>query len=473
MSVEQPQRTSNDSSWLGYLLVIGLIVGALVALNISGMRSQHEIGGADSETWRLMIVGDLYVKQALAHLPGSDPQQMARRAIRSYEKAGFYPGILRRIGVVKQSLLKQSGKAELGQLASPRFRKLVSAERFRNLTEETEMWREVYSGARLSRSDAGRFADRIETLSLGPLRHVALAEVYKRAGEPAKAADEEEIAESDARIALFAMVGLGLMLAMAGVLGLILVIMFLTRYAESLRYAPRPRIQSSVLLISFIAYFVSYVVLSLFVAIIADIAGVGDTETAPYMALSMIAMVGAFAAGMVCLKWLTSHTREDISETGLRVRSVVQGVGWGVGGYCAALPLVGVAFAITQVLSRTLLRNMPTPEHPIVQQAAGGGAALAVAVLMAVVAAPIIEEVCFRGLLYTALRGKMGVWASTFLSATIFAIIHPTFPGQFLMLFALACVLALVREKTGSLLPCIICHAINNGVAMLFVTLMT
>ncbi|MCL5105722.1 MAG: CPBP family intramembrane metalloprotease [Armatimonadetes bacterium] len=261
------------------------------------------------------------------------------------------------------------------------------------------------------------------------------------------------------------------LLVTAGILGFVLIIIFFKKYGRSLRYAPRPRVQSSVLLVGFLAYFLTYFILSAFAGIVTESSGITESDASAYLLLHLMAMLGGFAAGMGCLWWLTSHTHEDVREIGLRINSVVKEVGWGIAAYCAALPPVGTAALITYYLSKNLLRNIQTPEHPIVRQAADGGAAMAMAFILAVLAAPIVEETFFRGFLYTALRMKMGVWAATLLSATIFAVIHPTFPGQFLMLFALACVLALTREKTGSLLPCIICHAINNGVTMLVMIL--
>jgi membrane protease YdiL (CAAX protease family) len=93
--------------------------------------------------------------------------------------------------------------------------------------------------------------------------------------------------------------------------------------------------------------------------------------------------------------------------------------------------------------------------------------------VLAAVVAPLVEETAFRGLLYTSLRARTGVVASVIISAAIFAAIHPTIPAQFLPIFALGCAFALLREKTGSLAPSMICHGINNAVGLLFVWLIS
>lgn len=465
----QPPR--EDRSWLGYLLIVGLIAGMMIALNLSGLRQEWK--SEETGNWQSPMVGDLLVKQAIARFPGTDPATAARQAIRAYEKAGEYPATLRRIGVIEQSLLKRSGMEEFDRIDSPSFRKLVTAARYKQLGAEAGMWRDIYSSKHLDRLQAERYAKRIRNLNLGPLRGIALADVYDRAGEPKRAQAERSAVASEAVTTLLAMAGLVIVVIMAGLIGVVFIVLFLTKYMDQLDHAAKPRIQPSVLLVGFIYYFVSYIVLSTAAAAVADWLGARSSDTALYLGLGLLAMLLAFAMGMGKARRDTEVTQEDIRETGLRVGSAPEAVGWGVASYCAALPLVVAAFGVTQILLKTLLKHVHTPEHPIVQQVSDGGLGLALAFIVAVVAAPIVEETFFRGFLYTALRSRMGVWGAACLSSAIFAAIHPTFPGQFLMLFALAVVLAVVREKTGSLVPGMICHAINNGFALLMVTLMS
>ena len=82
--------------------------------------------------------------------------------------------------------------------------------------------------------------------------------------------------------------------------------------------------------------------------------------------------------------------------------------------------------------------------------------------LVAVVLAPLTEEVLFRGLLFTALKARFGRSAAFVVSSGIFALVHfhvPTFPA----LFVLGLVLALVYERTGTLAAPMALHAAFNG----------
>jgi membrane protease YdiL (CAAX protease family) len=93
-------------------------------------------------------------------------------------------------------------------------------------------------------------------------------------------------------------------------------------------------------------------------------------------------------------------------------------------------------------------------------------ALVAVCVLVTTVA-PIAEEVFFRGYFFGALRNWRGPWPAALLTGLVFGAIHaPSAPAVFLVPLAiLGFMLCVVRWKTGSLLPCIALHAINNALA--------
>jgi membrane protease YdiL (CAAX protease family) len=94
-------------------------------------------------------------------------------------------------------------------------------------------------------------------------------------------------------------------------------------------------------------------------------------------------------------------------------------------------------------------------------------AALATA-FAATFTAPLVEELVFRGLLYSSLRrlaGKAWAVAVVFL---LFALIHvpqywPSY-GVIATILLLSFVLTLTRARTGRLLPCFVVHLIFNGI---------
>lgn len=94
--------------------------------------------------------------------------------------------------------------------------------------------------------------------------------------------------------------------------------------------------------------------------------------------------------------------------------------------------------------------------------------AVPVQVLLIVVAAPISEEVCFRGMLFGGLRERLPRLAAALISALIFGGLHATTGISAVpALIVFGFVLALLYEKTGSIWPGILLHMLNNSVALL------
>lgn len=83
----------------------------------------------------------------------------------------------------------------------------------------------------------------------------------------------------------------------------------------------------------------------------------------------------------------------------------------------------------------------------------------------AILFAPIVEEVLYRSLIYRALKKKIGVTASIFITTIIFTSIHWEsyfHPELLIPIFVFGFVINLFYEKTGSLYGCILAHSIRN-----------
>jgi hypothetical protein len=84
-----------------------------------------------------------------------------------------------------------------------------------------------------------------------------------------------------------------------------------------------------------------------------------------------------------------------------------------------------------------------------------------------VVAAPVGEEIFFRGFLYRGLaESRLGPWIAILLTTLLWTAIHLQYDWfQLLQVAALGCVLGWLRWKTGSTTLTIVLHAISNAVA--------
>lgn len=92
----------------------------------------------------------------------------------------------------------------------------------------------------------------------------------------------------------------------------------------------------------------------------------------------------------------------------------------------------------------------------------GEWALLASLALTAVIAAPLLEEVLFRGLIVPLLEDKWGRGVAVVGSALLFTAVHPTWQAS-VPIFALGLGLAYYRSRTGDLFGCIVWHALFNA----------
>jgi len=86
----------------------------------------------------------------------------------------------------------------------------------------------------------------------------------------------------------------------------------------------------------------------------------------------------------------------------------------------------------------------------------------AISLVEYVIFAPVFEELAFRGLLFAVLRRKFRFLPAALISASIFAIAHGYGLVGFISVLWSGLLWAWMYEKTGSLLPGILAHAINN-----------
>jgi hypothetical protein len=85
-------------------------------------------------------------------------------------------------------------------------------------------------------------------------------------------------------------------------------------------------------------------------------------------------------------------------------------------------------------------------------------------------AAPIVEEIMFRGVLYRQLRSvsvrfglALSIIVSILVTSFLFAAIHPQGWVAIPALMSIAIGMNVMREWRGSLLPSMIVHGVSNG----------
>jgi membrane protease YdiL (CAAX protease family) len=128
--------------------------------------------------------------------------------------------------------------------------------------------------------------------------------------------------------------------------------------------------------------------------------------------------------------------------------------------------------AAAAVLERVLPQKEETDFDMLLK--AGSHVRIAVAII-AVASAPLIEEIVYRGVLYSAVRKRVGVGSSVAMVTLLFAGVHfPQYWGAWAGLAGLtflSLILTVVRASTKSLLPCFLIHLLNNVVGAIQILL--
>jgi membrane protease YdiL (CAAX protease family) len=122
---------------------------------------------------------------------------------------------------------------------------------------------------------------------------------------------------------------------------------------------------------------------------------------------------------------------------------------------------VGAYLLFTAVYSLLFL-------EPKQEDVAEGFGALPVQILVIAIAAPISEEVLFRGWLFGGLREKLDRVPAALIAGVVFGALHAaTGLSAVPPLIAFGFILCLLYEQTGSIVPGILLHVLNNSVALI------
>ena len=120
---------------------------------------------------------------------------------------------------------------------------------------------------------------------------------------------------------------------------------------------------------------------------------------------------------------------------------------------------------IEEIEQQELVTLLQNGGHPM---------AMLLLVTLAVIMAPVVEEIIFRGCIYRFLKSQTSLLVAQIISGCIFSIMHANLLS-FVPLILVGILLARIYEKTGSLNASICFHALFNAFSllMLFITSMS
>ena len=148
-------------------------------------------------------------------------------------------------------------------------------------------------------------------------------------------------------------------------------------------------------------------------------------------------------------------------------------LGWEKGDFAwwhYVLILIGF-FALAAIVGN----YFPEKENELIRILQSSRSVVYLVAFVATFTAPLVEEVVYRGVLYSAFQRALGIPAAFLLVTALFALVHipqyyPSYSTIFL-LTVLSLTLTAIRVRSRNLLPCVILHTLFNGIQSIFLIL--
>jgi len=178
---------------------------------------------------------------------------------------------------------------------------------------------------------------------------------------------------------------------------------------------------------------------------------------------------------LVIIKFLWKLHGKRLRNMGFLPGNIARNIRYGVMAYVGVMPIIFIIGILVYMLLNIF--KLEVPPQPIVGLflSEKNVALVFVSGIIAALFGPVIEEIFFRGVMYSAVRRKLGVFWGIFITSVLFSFLHTHAASYFLVGFVpiavLGAVLAYLYEKTGSLIPSVTLHVLNNlgSVAMVFI----
>ncbi|UCC98771.1 MAG: CPBP family intramembrane metalloprotease [Phycisphaerales bacterium] len=179
-------------------------------------------------------------------------------------------------------------------------------------------------------------------------------------------------------------------------------------------------------------------------------------------------IVGGAATTAVILLLARAHFARRLRGFGLDIRTVAADFLCALVNLLAVWPLIMAAIVVTMLLGQSIWgQEYQMQQHQELELIAENPELplRITIVVVAVIMAPLLEELLFRGLVQTAIRsffvGGNGAWLAIAASSGLFALMHAN-AGHWPALFVLSVGLGYTYEKSGSLFRPIFIHSFFN-----------
>ncbi len=413
----------------------------------------------------------------------SEPSPL-ESAIKTYREAletWPSPNVPRRLLILEHLAGKKLDEALLTRWLPKDLRDLKTSES--EIASEIVLWQSLYAtNGPQPPPDA---LQRIDKMHLRLLGTQAQIDLYERLHNTAAADEQKRIRNQDA-IRFFLIAGAGTLLGGFAFLlgaGLLLFIFFTLCVqkspfpgkiiSEAHLSQVRGRANFTDLIDVFAFYFAAFEFSRVFFSLVLlPPSRSGNTPAGSNTTLILLELVLYLLPHGAAFLYLANRLKRfeiDWSEVGLSVQHLWANIGYGILGYCAALPLMLLLGFISERIFRNNPDVAPNPAMSLIvtQENIIGQIVLFV---MIAVAAPLCEELFFRGVLLGGMRKRYGVVISILFSSVLFALGHPI--QDWLPILGLGIAFGTMREMRQSLIPSITAHFLQNSLTYIYLSLL-
>ncbi len=299
-----------------------------------------------------------------------------------------------------------------------------------------------------------------------------LPDFLARAGLPAAAINNAQLAWQRSQVFLGLTIAvIGSVYLLLGTVGFVLVLLFLGR---QLCTKPQPAraslplrvpwrvidVAETILVLVFLMLLIGGGSQRLLAALPRNISN--DVITALVVGGSYLLYMGIT---LLVAMWRTRASgRQALRLLGFRSTNALKAIGVGVAGYGVFIALIVVMVASLRLLAGSL-PPVPIPQlDPVeIMGQLHSPVALVVYFVLIVVVGPVLEETIFRGFIYPGLRRALTPFVAVLVTSALFATVHITAATlQLAGIAAVGVLLAVLYERTRSVLPCIVAHSLHN-----------
>jgi len=190
------------------------------------------------------------------------------------------------------------------------------------------------------------------------------------------------------------------------------------------------------------------------------------------MDINLRMMLGTFfidmAAWAVIFYFILVKYKDKLSSLGITFMGFYKNVLSGIAAYIFILPVLIMTLILSMLfLDRIGYKAPPQPVFDMFFEEKRSSVILFLAIFVSILG-PIVEEIFFRGFLYSAVKKRFGVLIGVLLSGALFSMLHVNIAG-FLPIMILGVLMAFLYEATGSLVTSAAVHILHNSIIVGFV----